>query len=101
MRPVEFNGAINRTTDYAGMRQNEQARPQIEHTNLQIQLDKTIERNSEMVVRENNAEWKNEKFDAKEKGKNEYVDLRKKKKNGDKEDGKVSVKKPMTFDMKI
>lgn len=100
MRPVEFSGAINRTTDYASIKQNEQTRPQVEQNNIQIQQEKTIERNSGMVVRERSSEWKNEKFDAKEKGKNKYMASGKKKKE-DKEDGKVSVKKPLSFDIKI
>lgn len=69
MRPVELTGIVNRTPDYAQLRQNEEQKPIMEQTAFQTQFNKQVERNSDTVVKKHDSEWKNEKFDAKEKGK--------------------------------
>ena len=69
MRPVELTGIVNRTPDYAQLKQNEDQKPVIEQTAFQTQFNKQVERNSDTVVKKHDSEWKNEKFDAKEKGK--------------------------------
>lgn len=100
MRPVEMNGIVNRTQDYAQLKQNENQKPVADQVNFQTQFNKQIEHSSETVVKQRNSEWKDEKFDAKEKGKNSYFSNRKKKEKKE-EDGRAAKKEHVSFDVKI
>ena len=51
MRPVELTGIVNRTPDYAQLKQNEDQKPVIEQTAFQTQFNKQVERNSDTVVK--------------------------------------------------
>lgn len=102
MKPVEMTGIVNRTTDYSQLRQNEEQKPIIEQSAFQAQFGKKVERNSDTVVKKHDSEWKNEKFDAKEKGKNKYFANKKNKNNEKTEEGdKAEPEKHMTFDIRI
>lgn len=106
MRPVEMTGIVNRTTDYAQLKHSEDQKPIMDQANYQAQFDKRIEHNSETVIKKNDTEWKHEKFDAKEKGKNTYYNNRNKKEMKDKkdkkeEDGSNKPIRPMSFDVRI
>lgn len=101
MRPVELTGIVNRTPDYAQLRQNEEQKPIMEQTAYQSQFNKQVERNSDTVVKKHDSEWKNEKFDAKEKGKNQYFGTFGKKKENKEEDDKPEQNKHMSFDVRI
>lgn len=101
MKPVIMSGIVNRTQDYAQLKHGEDQKPVADQANFQTQFNKQIEKNAELVIRQNNSEWKNEKFDAKEKGKNKYF-ADKKKKEKKEEDGKGTTKSGyMSFDIKI
>lgn len=100
MRPVELTGIVNRTQDYAQLKHNQDQKPFTEQMNINQQINKQIERNSEVIVKQRNSEWKDEKFDAKEKGKNSYFSMRKKKEKKE-EDGKAEPRKNISFDVKI
>ena len=65
MRPVEMTGIVNRTTDFAQVRQNEDQKPVMEQAAFQTQFNKQVEKNSDTVVKKRDSEWNNEKFDAK------------------------------------
>ena len=67
MRPVEMTGIVNRTTDFAQVRQNEDQKPVMEQAAFQTQFNKQVEKNSDTVVKKRDSEWNNEKFDAKDK----------------------------------
>ena len=101
MKPVELTGIVNRTPDYAQLRQNEEQRPVMEQTMFQTQFDKQVERNSDTVVKKHDSEWKNEKFDAKEKGKNKYFGSSGKKKENKEEDDKSDKSRHTSFDVRI
>lgn len=101
MRPVELTGIVNRTPDYAQLRQNEEQKPVMEQTAFQTQFNKQVLRNSDTVVKKHDSEWKNEKFDAKEKGKNRYFGTSGKKKENKEEDDKPEQNKHMSFDVRI
>lgn len=102
MKPVEMTGIVNRTTDFSQVRQNEDQRPVVEQSAFQTQFDKQVERNSDTVVKKHDSEWKNEKFDAKEKGKNKYyASIKKKMKENLEEDEKAEPEKHTTFDIRI
>ena len=64
MRPVEMTGIVNRTTDFAQVRQNEDQKPVMEQAAFQTQFNKQVEKNSDTVVKKRDSEWNNEKFDA-------------------------------------
>ncbi len=101
MRPVEMSGIINRTQDFAQIKHGEDQKPVTDQMNFQTQFNKQIEKNAELVIRQRDSQWKDEKFDAKEKGKNQYF-ANKKKKEKKEEDGKITVKNSYTsFDVKI
>ncbi len=102
MKPVEMTGIVNRTTDFAQVRQNEEQKPVVEQFTFETQFNKQVERNSETVVKKRDSEWSNEKFDAKEKGKNKYyASLKKKMKETIEEDDKAEPEKHTTFDIRI
>lgn len=101
MKPVIMSGIVNRTQDYAQIKHGEDQKPVADQVNFQSQFNKQIEKNAELVVRQRDSEWKDEKFDAKEKGKNKYF-ADKKKKEKKEEDGKITAKASYTsFDVKI
>ena len=102
MKPIEMTGIVNRTTDFAQVRQNEEQKPFVDQSAFQTQFNKQVERNSETVVKKHDSEWKNEKFDAKEKGMNKYyAGIKKKMKENIEEDDKAEPEKHTTFDIRI
>lgn len=81
IRPVDII-AMQRMADVSQVKQQEDAKPMTDQANFQNQLVKEIQQASEQVVKRENADNETGKYDAKEKGKNEY-----------KHDGKVKIKK--------
>lgn len=102
IRPIEFNGTIQRTQDVGTLKQNEDNKPLLEQQNIQTQFSKETVRHMQQVTHADDAENQQKRYDAKEKGSNEYVDLRQKKKKEKKKDGKVVEKSTSGgFDIKI
>lgn len=103
MRPVEMNGIVNRTQDFAHLRQQEEHRLVADQSAFSEKINKMIEHTADTVVKKNDPNLDQQKFDAKEKGKNSYYAEKKKKdKKENKED--VSIKKKQTyssFDIRI
>lgn len=100
IKPIEFNGVVQRAQDISTIKQNEDVRPQIEHLNVQSQ-----EHQKEIIQHENvnpkdNADKNNNNFDAKEKGNGTYYNSQKKRKK-EKEDGKVTKKQSGSFDVMV
>ena len=91
---------ITRTQDFTAIKQNEDNKSFIQQTTIGQQQDKKIEQRSREVHSSDNSDWHNRKFDAKEKGANEYAGNggRGRKKN-DRE--RVIDKTRQSFDMKI
>ena len=81
VRPVDIV-SMQRMADVSQIKQNENNKPMNDQVNFQNQLAKEVQQTSEQVVRKADIENQNQKYDAKEKGKNEYQ-----------HDGKVKVKK--------
>lgn len=91
---------ITRTQDYTAIKQNEDNKSFIQQTTISQQQDKKIEQNAREVRSSDNSDWHNKKFDAREKGANEYSgDGGKKRRQAPKE--QVILKKHQSFDMKI
>ena len=99
---IEIQGQITRAQDFTTIKHHEDTRGMVEQANVSEQFSKVIENQMTKVYRGDKSEYQNKKFDAKEKGSNEYEGRRnKKKKAKEKNSGKVSVKTMGGFDMKI
>ncbi len=91
--PIESQGQILRAQDFSQVKQQEDVRPEVNQTMLQQNIQKT---NMQLMTRVNSRtdiENQMKKFDAKEKGSNEYRGdggKNRRKKQG--EDGKVILK---------
>ncbi|MGN0141323.1 MAG: hypothetical protein ACI4AD_03785 [Roseburia sp.] len=106
IRPVEFNGMIQRTQDVSNMKQAEDNRPVVEQHNIQVQQQKQEDRLAHQVQDPEEKENTGYRYDAKEKGNNSYQGSggkeRRKKKEDTVKDGKVIFKGQRgNFDIKI
>lgn len=102
--PIVLNGAISTVQDASVVKVHEDHKPMIDQQNAQNQFDKAINDKREQVVEKDDARYGNRKFDAREKGDNEYYRDNKKKgnKKNEKRDGKVTVKgSESSFDVSI
>lgn len=92
---------ITRAQDYTPIKQNEDNRGFIQQTAIGQEMKKEIEHRTHDVHKSDNSDWQNKKFDAKEKGSNEYSgnggNRRRKQAAAD----QVVVKGHHGFDMKI
>lgn len=104
VRPVIMQGTVQNSQNMTGIKHGEDAKPLVEQANIAVSNQKEVQHKSENVIRKDDVDKGNEKFDAKEKGKNEYYSVKvKKKKNQDQNDsgGKVILKSSGNFDVKI
>ena len=108
IRPVVDYGMIQRTQDVGNIKQHEDNRPTVQQQNIGIQQERQEDRLTHQVQQPNQKENDGYRYDAKEKGNNQYEDRRKKKKRSkesapeDQSDGKVIFKgHSSSFDMKI
>ncbi len=103
IRPVDFNGMVQRTQDVSTLKQNEDNKPVFQQQVLGTKLEKETQQQLQQVNHGENAENYQKKYDAREKGSNEYEQHRKEgKKKAAKKDGKVLPKTSMGgFDIKI
>ncbi len=102
IRPVEFSGVVQRSQDVSTVKQNEDNKSMLQQQNVQTQFAKDTMHHMQQVTHANDSDNPQKKFDAREKGSNEYEDRRNKKKKAEgKNNGKVNVKTTGGFDMKI
>ena len=102
IRPVEFNGVIQRTQDVSALKQNEDNKPFMEQHNIQAQFSKETVRHMQKVNHADDAQNQQKRYDAREKGSNEYENQQNQKKKEKKNDGKVIAKTVASgFDIKI
>ncbi|MCI9080716.1 MAG: hypothetical protein HFI70_00040 [Lachnospiraceae bacterium] len=103
IRPVEFSGIVQRSQDMSTLKQNEDNKPMLQQQNVQSQFAKETIQHMHQVNHANDSDNPEKKFDAREKGSNEYEDHRtKKKKKKEENSGKVNVKASARgFDMKV
>lgn len=101
--PVVLNGMIQRTQDVGALKQQEDSRPMVEQQSIQAHMKTQEHRQFNQVNHANNAEEHEKRYDAKEKGSNEYEGQQKKKKKPEKKgNGKVISKQESGhFDIKI
>lgn len=100
--PIELTGMVTRSQDISLYKQNEDNKPMVDQSNIQVNVQKKADEQTKQVRNADNADFHEYRYDAKEKGNGAYQDNRKKgKKDNKKEDGKVVVKQSSGFDMKI
>lgn len=72
IRPVDLNGMIQRTQDVGNMKQAEDNKPVVEQHNIQVHQQKQEEQLAHKVQDTQEKENFAFRYDAKEKGSNEY-----------------------------
>ena len=98
---VEMQGQITRAQDYTMLKHNDDTKGMVEQANFGQQMTKQVEKQVKRVNKGEQPEYHERKFDAKDKGSNEYNgDGGKNRKGLKKEsDGKVLLKGVSTFDV--
>ncbi len=98
--PIEMHGTIARAQDFTTIKHNEDQKGLIDQSNFQQQFRKEVNERPHQVNRKEDMEFSNRKFDAKEKGDNQYAgDGGKNRRQA--QDGRVVVKGQRSFDIKI
>lgn len=101
---IEIQGQITRAQDFTTYKHNEDTKGMVEQTNVGNQFAKHIEGQVKKVNRGDQPEYHNKKFDAKDKGSNEYRGdggRRGKKKEKKEADGKVLLKGVSRIDISL
>ena len=104
IRPVEFTGMVSRSQDISTIKQNDDNKPIFQQQNLAGKIEKDTQHDLKQVKHGEDAEQHQKKYDAKEKGNNEYQQdpRNKKKKKKEKEEGRVLTKGNYSgFDMRV
>lgn len=100
--PIENNGMIARTQDYASMRNQDDTRAVASQIRIQEQIDEREGENVRTVHHSDDSDKADTRHDAREEGRNKYFDNRNRKKAKEQEsDGIVRVKNRGGFDLKI
>ena len=100
---VTLNGMIPRTQDIGMLKQQEDSKPMIDQQNIQAHIKTQEHRQLKQVHQADDAEQHEKRYDAKEKGSNEYKGQQnKKKKQEEQKDNQASYTwEGGRFDMKI
>lgn len=102
---IEIQGQITRAQDFTTYKHHEDTKGMVEQANVGMQFSKQIEKQVSKVNKGEQPEYQNKKFDAKEKGSNEYNGdggRKGRKKQEKKElDGKVVLKSIGNFDISL
>lgn len=104
LNPIEITGSVNRANDMYFMRNQHENKMFVDNSSVMNQVNKQVDDRHNKIVKSDNADMFNKKFDAKEEGKNKYFDNRKKdksQKDDENPDGVVIVKKSKGFDLSI
>ena len=100
--PIEMTGMITRSQDISLFKQNEDNKPMIDQSNIQVNVQKKVQDQNQQVNQADNAEYHEYRYDAKEKGNGSYQENKNRnKKDKKKEDGTVVLKQTTGFDMRI
>lgn len=92
---------ISRAQDYSPIKQNEDNKGVLNQSNIGQHIQKDTQQRAREVRSGDNAEWQNRKFDAKDKGSNEYKGDGGRKKKPETNPGQVVVNGHQGFDIKI
>ena len=101
--PLLFNGSVSRMQDVSVIKHNEDAKGMVDQANFQNTFHREIDSKVNQVHQSDDVENRQQKHDAKEKGKNQYSgdggQNRKREKKP--QDGRVIPKSRGGFDMKV
>lgn len=101
---VEMQGQISRAQDFTSIKHNEDTKGMVEQANVGQQKTKQVERQVTRVNQREETKNQQRKFDAKDKGDNEYRGdggQSRKRKPGQNPDGKVLMKKADRIDFSV
>lgn len=105
---VELNHAMTRIQDYTTQKHNEDMRGVVQQGQAQEKFNKELNEDIRQVIKsdqseyQNKTQYQNRKFDAKEKGDNQYTgDGGKHRKKDETPDGRVKAKQKSGFDIRI
>ncbi|MCM1038158.1 MAG: hypothetical protein NC314_08455 [Roseburia sp.] len=101
---IEIQGQITRAQDFTTYKHNEDTKGMVEQANVGNQFAKQIENQIKKVNHGDQPEYHNKKFDAKDKGSNEYRGdggRRGKKREKKEADGKVLLKGVSRIDISL
>ena len=100
--PVEWNSVMSNTQDYTSARHQEEMKGMVDQTNFQSALDKEVKDRVNQVREKDDAQMNGKKYDAKEKGSNQYSgDGGSKRKQKEVAVDRVTVKGMSHFDMTV
>lgn len=105
VKPVVIQGTVQNSQNMTSIKHAENIKPSVEQANIAATTQKEVQHKSENVIHKENINKEQKKFDAKDKGSNEYVSVKVKKKINDKgetvAEEQVLVKSQGGFDIKI
>lgn len=99
--PILLNGSIQQTDHVLHNQLKETEKGMVDQGNIQVQVEKKEQQNAKQVVHADETLLKDGRFDAKDKGNNEYAGDGGKNRRKFKGDGRVVAKPEGGFDMKI
>lgn len=99
--PILLNGSIQQTDNVLHNQMKQVEKGMVDQGNIQVQAEKKEQQLARQVVHAENALFKEERFDAKEKGHNGYSGDGGKNRKKQKGDGRVVGKFEGGFDIKI
>lgn len=100
MGSIEFT-TISRAQEYTTIKHNEDNKAFVDQSHIGQQLHKQVDQKTKQVQSGDDTEWLNRKFDAKDKGSNEFQGEGGKNRKKDKSKDKVVVKGKGGFDIKV
>lgn len=101
--PLLFNGSVSRMQDVSAIKHNEDTKGMVDQNNFQNAFTREIDAKVNYVHQSDNVDNRQQRHDAKEKGKNQYAGDGGKKRQHNKKpsDGRVISKSQGGFDMKV
>lgn len=100
IRPIEFSGIVQRTNDISNIKQQQDQKPVQDQSNIQQNVQRNTEHTTKEVAKKDNADYNQQKYDAKEKGKGQYT--RQEQQRRQKPQEETVIKKTYSgFDIKV
>lgn len=99
INPINI-ATVARTQDFSTIKHNEDNRSAMTQISMGQQEDKNLKLRSQQVVKKEETKWQQKKFDAKEKGDNQYGGDGGKKRSRNQNEQRIN-KVHQGFDMKI
>lgn len=104
VKPVLLQATVQSSQNVTSLKHGENIKPAVEQANITVSNQKEVQQKSENVIKKDDVDNRQEKFDAKEKSKNEYYSVKVKKKKvqkSEQEKDQVILKSSGMFDVKI